>query len=631
MTELLARLNKLKGRSLDELRVRGAQALNAYAERSQVARGALRLPTDAALFRLLDETQLGSQTPKTAAGLLEHFRTRTAPKFFAAFDDADATRREFRERFAGEQQLLIHRAERITAGRFDLLGFEELDFGEPVDWHLEPVSGKRTPLVHWSRIDEVDTAVTGDKKIVWELNRHQYFMTLGRAYWLTSDEKYAATFAEHLAGWMDANPPKLGLNWMSSLEVAFRSISWLWALWFFKESEHLTPQLFARALKYLYVHARHLETYLSTYSSPNTHLTGEALGLFYLGTLLPEFRRAARWRKSGRSILVEELSRHVLADGVYFERASYYHRYTTDFYTHFLILSERNGGVEREPLVREKLRALLDHLMHITRPDGTTPLIGDDDGGLLAQLDERAANDFRATLATGAALLGRADYKFVAGEEAAATLWLLGSAGLRDFAQLPSQPPAETSRAFPEGGYYVMRDGWTKESNYLLLDCGAHGVFNCGHAHADALSFELAGRGRTLLVDPGTYTYTGSPELRDFFRSSEAHNTLTIDGESSSVPAGPFSWKRSTHAHALAWKIDERFDYFAGVHDGYMSLLRAPAMHTRSVLFLKDDYWIVRDAVETDGEHRYELHFHFAAGAQAFAAENGIDATGLKV
>ena len=138
---------------------------------------------------------------------------------------------------------------------------------------------------------------------------------------------------------MDQNPPKLGINWASSLEVAFRSISWLWALYFFKDSPALTSSLFLRALKFLYLHARHLETYLSTYFSPNTHLTGEALGLFYLGTLLPEFRAAARWRETGRRILLEQMARHVQPDGVYFEQSSYYHRYTTDFYTHFLILA----------------------------------------------------------------------------------------------------------------------------------------------------------------------------------------------------------------------------------------------------------------------------------------------------
>ncbi|MBV9209999.1 MAG: heparinase II/III family protein, partial [Acidobacteria bacterium] len=493
MKKLLSKLNKLKGRSTAELRVRGAQALNAYAERHGVSR-ASRLPSDASLLKLLDK----ASAPNSAEDLLEHFRSRTSPKFFAAFDDERATREALRHHFGFEHQSLIKRADGIRAGRFQLLGFADLDFGQPIDWHFEPVSRKRSPQLHWSRIDELDAEASGDKKIVWELNRHQYFLTLGRAYWLTADERYAETFAAHLAGWMEANPPKLGLNWVSSLEVAYRAISWLWALYFFKDSKHLTAKLYARALKYLYLHARHVETYLSTYSSPNTHLTGEALGLFYLGTLLPEFRRAAHWREQGSRILLEELSRHVLDDGVYFERASYYHRYTTEFYTHFLILSERNGAAPSVEL-KAKLQSLLDHLQHITRPDGTTPFIGDDDGGQFLPLAERETQDFRPTLSTGAALFGRADYKFVAGDEACeATLWLLGEAGLRELEELASHPPAETSRAFPDGGFYVMRDGWTRDANYLLLDCGEHGVFNCGHAHADALSFELAARGRTL-------------------------------------------------------------------------------------------------------------------------------------
>src|SRR5688500_14125950 len=210
---------------------------------------------------------------------------------------------------------------------------------------------------------------------------------------------------------MDANPPKLGINWASSLEVAFRSISWLWALYFFKDA--VPVETLKRALKFLYLNARHLESYLSTYFSPNTHLTGEALGLFYLGTLLPEFKEAKRWRDLGSCILIEQLPIHVRRDGVYFEQSSYYHRYTTDFYIHFLLLSRANNF----PLpgqVEESLVLLLDHLMYITRPDGTTPLFGDDDGGRLAMLDVRAANDFRGTLAIGAVLFDRGDYKFVA-------------------------------------------------------------------------------------------------------------------------------------------------------------------------------------------------------------------------
>lgn len=611
---MLEGMNKLKGRNWAELWFRGRQAIAAFSEQHGLSSQS-KLPTDAELFRLLT-LKPSSWSPKSGEDLLAHFRTRNSPRFFAAFDDQAATIEELRNRFGTLGQPLINKADLIREGRFQLLGINDLDFGNPIDWHLEPVSGKRTPLIHWRRIDSIDSVESGDKKIVWELNRHQYFATLGRAYWITGDERYATAFATQLSQWMDKNPPKLGLNWVSSLEIAFRTISWLWGLHLFRDSEQLTPELYTRILKYLYLNARHLETYLSTYSSPNTHLTGEALGLFYLGTLLPEFRRATRWQELGKRILIAELSRQVLPDGVYFEQASYYHHYTTEFYTHFLILSERNGG-EIGDVVKDKLQSLLAHLMYLTRPDGTTGFVGDDDGGRLAMLDSREVNDFRPLLSTGAAIFNRADYKFVAGEAAESTLWLLGREGLRDFEQLASDPPQTMSRAFPDGGYYVMRDGWTSDANYLLLDCGPHGVLNCGHAHADALSFELVANGRTMLVDTGTFTYTGSREQRDYFRDSSAHNTLTVDSESSSVPDGPFSWKQTANSTNLAWKTDARFDFFSGTHDGYQRLLPAPVKHTRSVLFLKNDYWVMRDRVETTGTHAYDLYFHFAPGTYA--------------
>ncbi|MCU1266098.1 MAG: putative Heparinase family protein [Acidobacteria bacterium] len=619
----MSKLNKLRRLSIDEIRVRVAQSLNSLREQRGWSPLA-KLPSDRDLFELLD-LQLNSDQE-----LLRHFRTRPTPVFFPGLSDKKRTLQTLRDKWPNAANQIVAKAERILAGKFDLLGLRDLSFGEPIDWQLEPISGKRAPLEHWSRVNYLDAGVTGDKKIVWELNRHQYFTTLGQAYWLTDDERYAETFAAHLDSWMNQNTPKLGINWASSLEVAFRSISWLWALNFFRDSTALSSTLLLRTLKFLYLHARHLETYLSTYFSPNTHLTGEALGLFYLGTLLPEFRAAARWRESGRSILLEQMARHVLPDGVYFEQSSYYHRYTTDFYLHFLILSRLNNQTVPGD-VADKLQLLLDHLMYVTRPDGTTPLFGDDDGGRLVMLDQRERNDFRAALGTGASLFRRGDYKYVAGEVAGETLWLLGPQGVAEFDQVAAHEPAARSKAFAQGGYYVMRDDWTATANYLLIDCGPHGMENCGHAHADALSFELAARGETLLVDPGTYTYTGSKEMRDWFRGSRAHNTLTVDGQSSSEPQGPFSWSRIARCETLAWISRDRFDYFEGRHDGY-ERLSAPVKHTRKILFLKHGYWVIWDVVRSAGPHRYDLWFHYDSGievgVEARQGASGISASG---
>jgi hypothetical protein len=603
------KLQKLKNASFEELRERAAQKVSALSERhgwSELA----KLPTDSKFAELLN-SEAGNSASSGSDSNPVLFGLRFEAPFFPGLNDPQRTSDTFKTRWPDMAQRLIAKADRIVEGKFDLLGFTQLSFGDPIDWHLEPISGKRTPLVHWSKLDYLNPNVAGDKKVTWEVNRHQYFVTLGQAYWLTGDERYARTVNAHLDSWMDANPPKLGINWTSSLEVAFRSMSWLWAFYLFRSS--LNSETLKRAWKFFYLNARHLESYLSTYFSPNTHITGEALGLFFLGTLLPEFKDAKRWQELGSRILVEQLSTHVQSDGVYFEQTSHYHRYTTDFYLQFLLLARANHfDLPRQ--VEESLALLLDHLMYITRPDGTTPLFGDEDGGRLTMLDDRPPDDFRATLAVGAVALNRGDYKFIAGDATESLLWLLGNEELERFESIAAKQPAEMSKAFRAGGYFVMRDGWTREANYLLFDCGPHGSLACGHGHADALQILVAARGRTVLIDSGTYTYTGSKELRDWFRSSHAHNTVTLDDESSSVPAGAFSWNTIARCSLRHWISEERFDFVSGEHDGFKRL-QSPATVKREILFLKPDYWIIRDTVDSPGSHRVDVRFHLDAEA----------------
>lgn len=611
MSNPLETLKKLKGRSWEEIRTRGGQAFAVYTEQFGLSG---KLPTDSELYSLIDKSQFGEKE-LTAENLLEKFYENSLNSFFPSFAEKEKTLELFR-RFFGEKsaRFFIENADRIVEGKFDLLGYLDLDFGTAVDWHLEPVSGKHSPLKHWKQFDELDAEETGDKKIIWELNRHQHFFTLGVAYWLTGDEQYAATFMRHLDSWMEQNPPGSGVNWSSSLEVALRSISWIWAFHFFRNSNSMTPELFQKSLKFLFLHGRHIEKYLSTYYSPNTHLTGEALGLYYLGTQFSFLERAEHWRKLGEDILFAELDRQILPDGVYFEQATYYQRYTADFYAHFLILNtlfdEKNPRHLEEVFVG-KLQKIFDFLMYITRPDGTTPLIGDDDGGRILPLNRTRPDDFRGTLAVGTVLFDREDYKFVAGEIAEEIVWLFGLEGVLAFETMQAKIPEKKSVSFENGGYFIMRDGWTETDNYMLIDGGDLGKLTGGHSHADNLSINLSVGGRTVLVDSGTYTYHESPEMRDYFRSTVAHNTLTIDGQSSSEPGAKFNWKTKARTKVHSWLSKERFDFFEGSHDGYERLEESPAKHQRSILFLKNDYWIIRDFVETAGAHDYQLNFHY--------------------
>ncbi|MBI4526170.1 MAG: alginate lyase family protein [Deltaproteobacteria bacterium] len=536
----------------------------------------------------------------------------------------------FAEQFSKNRNELLAAANSVCRKRFDLLGYRNLFFGDPVDWHLDPVAGRRAPLVHWSEIDPLDWETVGDSKIIWELNRHQWILPLGQAYRLTGDERYAEAFAGSFHEWLEANPPGIGINWTSSLELALRLISWSWALFLFRDSKTISPELFSLVIEQMSLHAAHVQKYLSYYFAPNTHLTGEALGLFYAGLLFSGMRQGRRWRDLGVRILLEQSERHILPDGVYFEQSTCYQRYTVEIYLHFLILAARNGIAIPEALGK-RVQALLDFLLAIRNPDGSIPQIGDADGGWLLPLAPRAHDDFGAIFSTAAVWFRRPDYAWAAGGLGPETLWLLGPSAMKAFEELNSAPPkASPSRTFSEGGYVVMQNGWEENGHRLIFDVGPLGCpFNAGHGHADLLSLQCSVFGEPILIDPGTYCYTSEPEWRDYFRSTAAHNAVVVDDASQAEPAGPFKWKARPGARLRNWVSCDAYDFADAEHDAY-HYLPDPVTHRRRVAFIKPRYWIVLDDLEGKAEHRVELRFQFAPVEVILNSENWARASGSR-
>jgi len=581
---------------LSELAVRGRQEAWKWLERTSAGRAERRSRT----------------IPDGASSLLlDTFRDTWPDRFFEGPGSAE-TPTAVTAQIPGARDDAIRLADAACQGRFDLLGHRQLSFGDQVDWHLDPTSGRRPRFVHWSRLNPLDAAVVGDSKVVWELNRHQWLVGLGQAYQLKGDERYADAFTTYVRDWMRANPPGMGINWASSLEVALRLISWCWALSLFRRSAELCPELLVEMLEGIRAHAWHVERYLSYYFAPNTHLTGEALGLFYAGILFREVRPAQRWCQLGARILAEQSARQVLPDGVYFEQSTCYQRYTVEIYLHFLILAARNGRAV-PAAVGERVRRMLDFLLALRRPDGSIPHIGDADGGWLLPLASRSPDDCRGVFSTAAVFFARRDYAWAAGGVAPETLWLLGAAASKAFEALRPAPPGPApSRLFPHGGYAVMRSGCERDAHCLIFDAGPVGCpMNGGHGHADLLSIQCAVFGLPYLVDAGTYCYTSDPQWRDFFRSTDAHSTAIIDGMGQAIPAGPFHWQSRPRARLRRWLSTERLDFADAEHEGYRRLAD-PVTHRRRVLFVKPRYWVVVDDLEGAAEHRLELRFQFA-------------------
>ncbi len=125
--------------------------------------------------------------------------------------------------------------------------------------------------------------------------------------------------------------------------------------------------------------------------------------------------------------------------------------------------------------------------------------------------------------------------------------------------------------------------------------------------------FDLTVDGIPVLIDPGTFTYTTSRAWRDYFRSTAAHNTVSLGDESSSTPAGPFSWRSTATSSLERWHASDVVDYFAGTHDGY-ERAGIDAGVCRQLLFIKSGYWIVRDTVRSEHDVGASASFQAAAG-----------------
>ncbi|HMB83376.1 MAG TPA: alginate lyase family protein [Terriglobales bacterium] len=578
----LARVSRM---DWEEVRVRVGQEFHKQSDllmhRIGVQNGALRLNPDSA--------------------------ARQGQFFFSASESSERAEL-LRKHLPDETTGILREADEICGHRFRLLGYENLDYGSgngsEIDWHLDLVHGKRAPLDPWFKIPFLDFAVVGDHKVIWELNRHQHLVTLAKARLLSGDEKYVRELMAQWRSWIKANPYPLGINWGSTLEVAFRSLSWIWVDQLLAGTADCA-EFRAELAPALAFHGRYIERYLSTYFSPNTHLLGEAVALFFLGTLYPQMPGADRWKESGWQIVLHEAERQVRPDGVYFEQSLYYHVYALDFFLYARLLAARNG-MEIPPTYDAVLGRMLDVVAALAQA-GPAEGFGDDDGGRLWNPRRNRTEQMTDPLAVGAVMYSRELSAARLTEEA---IWLFGNQAVEKLSKAQTSPAAR-SLAFPDGGLYVLADS-QPYAQAMVVDAGPQGVGRSGHGHADALSLRLTMDGRRWLVDSGSGVYISKdPADRNTFRGTGAHNTVRVDGVDQAVATEPFSWTHIPTTQVENWTVGKSFTYFVGSHNGY-ARLADPVVHRRHVLKIAGGVWLVRDVVVGRTEHELEIRWHFA-------------------
>ncbi len=558
-----------------------------------------------------------------SSDLLAHFRSRLTPKFFPGFDDLKRTAALQQQLFPGQTAQLVGEAGRIvTEHCWPLLGFGEKCFGDPeINWNRDPLSGFQWPIDFHADIS-LHRNDGSDARVVWELNRLSHFITLGRAYALTNEERFGEEVFRQVESWRRQNPVMRGVNWNCAMEVALRSMNLLVAFALFLRAPQMDELTLKEFLRIFDQHGAHIHRNLEfSFIATSNHYLADVTGLLWLGVMLPELEAAAEWREFGLRELLAEMDKQTLPDGADYEASTGYHRLKVELFLYSFVLCHLNG-IDIEEKYWTKLRAMVAYVAAYLRPDGRAPLVGDSDSGQVMPIIRRAGDDHSYVLALGAAIFQEPRFKVPGAPAPEELLWVLGEPGVRDYKALPDVATPR-SQDFPDAGIYVLRD----EDLYLLFNSSDSGVNGRGsHGHNDALSLEVSACGTAFIVDPGSYLYTGDLHERHLFRSTAYHSTVQIDCAEPNTIAEqmPFIIGNEAKPRVLDWQSNSDADHIVAEHSGYQCLAQ-PVTHRRTVHFNKRDrYWLIADELSGAGTHDAVFRFHLAPRLESKLRPDGI-------
>jgi hypothetical protein len=314
--------------------------------------------------------------------------------------------------------------------------------------------------------------------------------------------------------------------------------------------------------------------------------------------------------------LLKEMAKQVYPDGVAYEGSVAYHHLQAEIFLSTAIILQKNGFKLPEWYLK-RLEKMLEFTRYYTRPDGNAPQVGDTDDGrlhILSRYGDWNKRDHRHLLSVGAVVFNRPDFR-QGDEDEEAVLWLCGKGGVAKYRKMMSPAPSPSSLAFRSAGFYVLR----KDALYMMVDCiQDDALAPRGHRHNSRLSFELYAYDKAFIVDPGTYTYVDGEGMRDLFRSTGYHNTVTVDGEEQNRFRQPrfvqdlFDMYNDARVMVREWASNEEYDFLDAEHSGYQRL-EIPVRHRRQIWFDKvTPCWIIKDILSSQGKHDYVLALHFA-------------------
>lgn len=500
----------------------------------------------------------------------------------------------------------------------------------PIDWHVDFKSGYRWREDIWCKDIRYGRQDGVDVKVPWELSRMQHLPVLAWSFALADaggggfekPQAYLREFRNEILDFIATNPPRFGVNWACTMDVAIRVGNWLAAYDLFKvygaEFDAEFEKVFLRSID---EHGRHIISNLEwSEELRSNHYLSDLAGLFCVAVYCPFLNDAPQWLEFSIAELEEEGRLQVYEDGCDFEASTCYHRLVLELFFYPAVLGKRHG-VEFSSEYNAMLKRMFEAVLHLLKPDGRMPQIGDNDNGRFLKLGLPGTDvlDMRYLLPLAAVYFDDPHFKILyeadkgGADDLLPAIALFGPQGIKRWQEMPARSVEDIkSKAFPCAGWYVMREN----DNYLIVSCGPNGQNgNGGHAHNDKLSFEWFLHGQNVIIDPGSYVYTSDPQWRNRFRSVNFHNTVTVDHKEqnrfSTEREAVFKMQDDSRSDVPQWQAGDQTDVFIGRHKGY-ARGNCQVVHQRKVVWNKTapHQLEITDMFFGAGKHVLTWNFH---------------------
>jgi heparan-sulfate lyase len=431
------------------------------------------------------------------------------------------------------------------------------------------------PIFRGANIDWVKDAwenggTISDNEWYFQFHRLTWWGPLSVAYAISKNEAYFLEWRYELVDYAQDNFPFISGStpWFvrRGMENYSRTQQFTKVLPHFVGSNHFDLKTLQYYLYSLHYQAEYIRT---VYSQDGNHLLGELSEVFRNGINFPEFKNSSDWIKDALTMLPERMEANVYPDGMNTELVFSYHgMYVSLFSSAWMLFNEYGYGDSLPDFFYPRLKKMAEIAAYHVFPDFSMVQYGDGwKNNDATWLFRRPVNDFAPNLPWLSFMKTR------------------GTSGT---------PPDRLSAAFPMSGFYTFRSEWNSNAIFMPIKNAGGGQW---HSQIDNGTFDLYAYGRNFMIDSGAYVY-GSDEgqyidLRNWFRSTKAHQTLTLDYQNINlVPKHVF------------WQDSERLTTLVFENQSYGNLL-----HRRTVLFVDNKYFLVYD--EASGQAEGEVRAHF--------------------